>query len=104
MRLLGGVVTPKGQDKIVLFVTEEKQASAEQYADKLIHDVLRWEGPNDHFAESRILDAAKQGEEIHLFHRDQHHTDFTYIGQLNVIDSKIKVGSPSQFRFQIKNS
>lgn len=29
-----GVVTPRNDNKIVLFVTEEKQSSAEQYADR----------------------------------------------------------------------
>jgi putative restriction endonuclease len=97
-----GVVTPKGQDKIVLFVTEDKQASSEQYADKLTEDELDWEGPNDHFAETRMLNAAEQAEEIHLFHRVRHHSDFTYVGQLDLIQSKLRVGSPSQFKFRVK--
>ena len=45
-----GVVTPQGDNKIILFVTEEKQDSLEQYADRLDGNLLYWEGPNDHFA------------------------------------------------------
>ena len=42
-----GVVTPRKDNKIVLFVTEEKQSSAEQYADRLSGDILEWEGPTN---------------------------------------------------------
>jgi putative restriction endonuclease len=97
-----GVVTPKGDNKIVLFVTEEKQASAEQYADRLVNDVLDWEGPNDHFAEERMLCSAKSSEEIHLFHRAIHHTDFTYVGQVVVIESEKRSDRPSRFKFKSK--
>jgi hypothetical protein len=95
-----GVITPKDDDKIILFVTE--QASAEQYADRLIGNVLEWKGPNDHFAEDRMLAATTSGEEIHLFHRNMHHTDFTYFGKLTVIESISRLGSPSRFKFEIK--
>lgn len=43
--LARGVVTPKNDNKIILFVTHEKQQSFEQYQDDLIGDVLTWEGP-----------------------------------------------------------
>lgn len=39
-----GVVTPKDDNKIILFVTEEKRQSAEQYADRLNGNLLQWEG------------------------------------------------------------
>lgn len=48
-----GVVTPRDDNKIVLFVTEKKQSTAEQYADRLSDNVLEWDGPTDHFAEDR---------------------------------------------------
>src|SRR3712207_3948142 len=56
-----GVVTPRDDNKIILFVTREKQASSEQYEDELSGGKLRWEGPNDHFAEDRMLAAAQTG-------------------------------------------
>lgn len=40
-----GVVTPKGNNKIILFVTKEKQRGAEPYQDELDGDVLVWDGP-----------------------------------------------------------
>jgi hypothetical protein len=96
-----GVVTPKADNKILLFVTENKQESAEQYVDRLHGDVLHWEGPNDHFAEERMLKAALSGEEIHLFHRSRHHSDFTYLGKLTVEKHTIMTGSPSKFAFRV---
>jgi hypothetical protein len=96
-----GVVTPKADNKILLFVTENKQESAEQYSDQLRDGVLDWEGPTDHFAESRMLNAELAGEEIHLFHRIRHHSDFTYLGKLEVKQYTILTDCPSKFVFGI---
>ena len=96
-----GVVTPRDDNKIVLFVTEEKQSSAEQYADKLSGNILDWEGPTDHFAEARMRNAQANGEEIHLFHRKRHHADFTYCGQLQVMSHAQRHDRPSHFTFTI---
>ncbi|MFZ4789836.1 MAG: hypothetical protein ACOYMW_02860 [Candidatus Competibacteraceae bacterium] len=48
-----GVVTPHNDNKIILFVTEDKLPSATQYNDRFSDNKLEWEGPNDHFAEQR---------------------------------------------------
>ena len=96
-----GVVTPRNDTKIVLFVTEEKQSSAEQYADRLTGSTLEWEGPTDHFAEDRMLNAEANGEEIHLFHRERHHGDFTYRGRLTVLSYAPHGNRPSQFKFAL---
>ena len=96
-----GVVTPRKDNKIVLFVTEEKQSSAEQYADRLSGDILEWEGPTDHFAENRMLNAEANGEEIHLFYRERHHSDFTYYGRLNVLSHALHGNCRSHFKFAV---
>lgn len=96
-----GVVTPRGDNKIVLFVTEEKQSSAEQYADRLSGNTLEWEGPTDHFAEDRMIDADANGEEIHLFYREYHHSDFIYCGRLKVSSYIRRTDCPSQFKFSV---
>lgn len=96
-----GVVTPRGSNKIVLFVTEKKQSSAEQYADRLSGSILEWEGPTDHFAEERMLNAEINGEEIHLFHRERHHSDFTYCGRLKMSHHVLRTDGSSQFKFQL---
>lgn len=102
--LARGVVTPRNDTKIILFVTEEKQSSAEQYQDRLRGNLLEWEGPTDHFAENRILKAESSGDEIHLFHRKRHHSDFTYYGRLIVLEYVQRTNSPSSFKFQIIES
>lgn len=99
--LARGVVTPKDDNKIILFVTEVKQPEAEQYNDRLKGNILEWEGPTDHFAETRMINAISSDDEIHLFHRQKHHTDFIYIGQMTVIKSALKKHSPSQFTFKV---
>lgn len=96
-----GVVTPRNDNKIVLFVTEEKQSSAEQYSDRLSGNTLEWEGPTDHFAEDRMLKAEASGEEIHLFHRERHHSDFTYRGRLKVLSHALHGNCPSHFKFAV---
>jgi hypothetical protein len=96
-----GIVTPQGGNKIIIFITEEKQSSARQYADQLAGNVLKTEGPDDHFAEDRIAAASASGEEIHLFHRKRHHTDFTYLGQVKLIKLERRTKSPSYFEYSV---
>jgi hypothetical protein len=96
-----GVVTPRDDKIIILFFTEEKQSSAEQYADRLSGDALEWEGPTDHFAEDRMVNAVATGDEIHLFHRERHHSDFTYCGRLTVSSYVPYTNRPSHFKFVV---
>lgn len=99
--LARGVVTPREDNKIILFVTEEKQVSATAYEDSLAGDRLYWEGPNDHFAEERMLKANEKDEEIHLFHRSKHHADFIYLGRLRVVNCERFSNRPSCFTFEL---
>jgi putative restriction endonuclease len=95
-----GVVTPKNDNKVILFVTREKQNGAEQYEDELLEGKLHWEGPTDHFAEDRMLGTAMSGDEIHLFYRERHHTDFVYQGRLEVVSCERHTDRPSRFLFR----
>ena len=96
-----GVVTPQDDHKIVLFVTHEKQSSAEPYEDHITDGRLYWEGPTDHFAEDRMLPTAHTGDEIHLFYRDRHHTDFTYYGRIKPESCERHLDRPSRFVFRL---
>lgn len=96
-----GVVTPKDSNKIILFVTLQKQAALEQYDDRFDGATLKWEGPNDHFAEDRMVAAARGNDEIHLFCRKVHHTDFTYCGQLKATNIERLTNRPSRFAFKL---
>jgi 5-methylcytosine-specific restriction protein A len=97
-----GVVTPARDNKIVLFVTREKQASLRQYRDEFHERDLHWEGPDDHRGEDRILGAAASGEEIHIFFRERHHSPFTYYGEASVKEARPSTerGKPSKFVFR----
>ncbi len=99
--LARGVVTPKGDSKIILFVTVEKQGSLEQYLDKIVDEYLHWEGPNDHFSESRMVNARSNGEEIHLFYRAIHHTNFIYFGKIEIVSIELESQHPSKFVFHL---
>lgn len=95
-----GVVTPANDNKIVLFVTSKKRPEDTQYQDRLVGDVLLWEGPNDHFAEDRMLDHARRGDEIHVFYRDAHRDAFTYLGPMILYCAQRFDDRPSRFVFQ----
>lgn len=99
--LARGVVTPRNDNKIILFVTKEKQASATQYQDRIEGNQLFWEGPNDHFAEDRIVSTPDNGDEIHLFYRERHHSDFVYYGQITPTQTQHATGQPSHFIFTL---
>ena len=99
-----GVVTPREDNKIVLFVTLDKHPDAEQYEDELVGSVLLWEGPNDHFAEDRMLAHRETGDEVHLFYRQQPRDDFTYAGQLVLYCCQRHTDRPSRFVFRIRRS
>lgn len=100
--LARGVVTPRGDNRIILFVTEDKQAFQEQYEDRLSGDTLQWEGPTDHFAEDLMIEAEDNGDEIHIFHSERHHSDFTYLGRAAVQNVERNIGRPSRFRLRIQ--
>jgi putative restriction endonuclease len=96
-----GVVTPAKHSAIILFVTREKQSSAEQYEDRLDGNRLYWEGPTDHFAEERIISSERSADDVHLFYRDRHHSDFGYRGRLTLLEVTPRAARPSSFVFEL---
>lgn len=96
-----GVFTPRATGVIVLFVTREKQESLTQYRDFLSGDWLYWEGEKGHRNDDRIARAHENGEQIHLFYRDVHHTPFRYHGQLLIREFVRRTDEPSRFQFSL---
>ncbi len=96
-----GVVTPRGTDFIILFVTKEKQEALTQYNDYIDGDLLFWEGEQGHGTDKRIINAASADEEIHLFYRDIHHSPFVYYGQIYLEEHQINQDRASEFIFRI---
>jgi hypothetical protein len=96
-----GVVTPAGTNYIIFFVTKEKQSSLAQYTDYLDGETLHWEGENGHGSDDRIVGAERNGDQIHLFYRDIHHSPFVYHGQIRLVKSTLNLDKPSSFVFAL---
>jgi hypothetical protein len=101
--LARGVVTPKLSNIIILFASGgENEATCRGYNNALSGNQLFWEGPRDHFAESRILSPKSTGEKIILFWRDIHRSDFSYKGEIELASFELSQAEPSKFVFQVK--
>jgi hypothetical protein len=94
-----GIVTPAGHKAVILFVTKEKQEALTQYEDHFDGDLLHMQGETNHAADQRLVNAASAGDEIHLFYRDQHHTDFTYYGEVSLREQDLRETEPCRFVF-----
>lgn len=93
-----GVVTPKGLDLIILFITKTKQESLTQYEDHIDQDILFWEGEAGHGSDIRIT---SKKDIIHVFYREKHHTDFIYEGRAHLRTSRLFNDRPSKFVFHL---
>jgi putative restriction endonuclease len=96
-----GVFTPANLNKIVLFVTEQKQASLAQYCDELSENTLIWEGEDGHGNDQRIAKSSENADVIHVFYRKRHHQMFKYIGKVKLQSCRIFSDTPSKFVFQV---
>lgn len=93
-----GVVTPKNEKLIILFVTKEKQESLTQYEDHIEQDILFWEGEAKHRSDQRLV---ARRDTIHIFFRERHHTSFTYHGRAVLLGYKLFNNRSSKFTFQL---
>jgi putative restriction endonuclease len=96
--IMRGVVTPRGENHIILFVTKHKSVHQTQYEDKIDQDVLFWEGPEGHGSEKRMVE---KKDTIHLFYRDQDRSRFTYEGRVALLGQFLNTDRPSKFTFRL---
>src|SRR4051812_35512516 len=96
-----GVFTPKGVAQIFLFVTRERLGWMTPYKNFLDGDLLFWDGEKGHGSDDRIASASRNGEEIHLFYRDQRHTPFVYHGKVVMVRCDRFTDGPSEFVFNV---
>jgi hypothetical protein len=96
-----GVVTPRGTNQLILFVTREKQDCLTQYADHIEEDILFWEGEQGHGNDERIV-AGK--DSVYLFYRERHHSDFEYKGRVRLMSHALYRDRPSKFSFLLLDS
>ena len=78
-----GIVTPAGDNKVILFITKEKQEAQTQYQDHFEGDSLYIEGETNHANDDRLINAGDAGDQLHLFYRKRHHSPFAYYGQID---------------------
>jgi hypothetical protein len=95
--LTRSIITPRDDNKIILFVTLEKLRHMGQSTARLIGGTLIWEGPADHFAEDRMIQAKSTGDQIHVFWRSGQHSAFVYQGQFVVVNYTLNTDKPSTF-------
>jgi hypothetical protein len=96
-----GVFCPAGGGQIILFVTRLKQKSLEQFNDYISGEYLFWEGESKHGHDERVVRAKANGEEIHLFYREIHHSPFEYKGRIELSDATLLTDRPSRFVFRL---
>ncbi|PKL24607.1 MAG: hypothetical protein CVV47_09215 [Spirochaetae bacterium HGW-Spirochaetae-3] len=93
-----GVVTPRDQNIIILFITKEKQKMLTQYEDRIDNDQLFWEGEKGHNSDDRITE---QRDDIHVFYRELHHQNFIYKGRAVLRNYRLYSDRPSKFNLQL---
>lgn len=93
-----GVVTPRGERNIILFVTREKQEHLTQYEDHIEQDILFWEGEEKHGSDQRIT---TRRDTIHIFFRERHHSPFVYEGRAALMGYRLFSDRPSKFTFHL---
>ncbi len=71
------------------------------YKNFLDEDLLFWDCEKGHGSDDRIVGASRNGEEIHLFYRDQRHTPFTYHGKVVMVRCDRFIDRPSGFVFNV---
>lgn len=97
-----GIITPRGDNKMVLFVTKEKRSGDKQYRDHLEGTELYMEGEDGHRTDQRLARSAASRDEVHLFYREQHHEPFTYHGRVHLKRADLREGQePSHFVFDL---
>lgn len=99
-----GVFTPKNDNKIILFITKEKQTVLVQYGDyyDVENGLLYMDGEERHTSDKKLID---QENEFYLLYRDKHHSPFIYYGQIYPSSWELSMGTkPSKFVFSTSKS
>lgn len=99
-----GVVTPKDQNYIILFITKEKQKGAIPYEDDLRENILYMTGQRGHGSDKRLVSNLHDNrDEIYLFYREKHHTPFTFCGRCFLLNAELEEQQASKFQFLVKD-
>lgn len=96
-----GVVTPKGENQIIIFVTYEKKNFETAYKDYIDGNILHWEGEKKHRSDARIATAK---DKIYFFYRKEPRSKFEFKGLIKLRSYKLSEDKPSTFTFYINEA
>src|SRR5690606_10675136 len=54
-----------------------------------------------HGSDDRIVNSEKNGDEVHLFFRERHHSSFVYFGRIHLLHHELRIDRPSHFSFHV---
>lgn len=96
-----GIVTPKNDNKIIIFITKNKQKCLTQYTDYYDKSrcLLFMEGQEKHKNDERLINSINSKDEVFLFYREIHHTPFEYMGRIYLSYYIKNFEVPSKFIF-----
>lgn len=97
-----GIVTPKNEKTIILFVTEKHQPTSTQYDNRFDGESLWMDGEEKHKNDIRLMNSLHE-DDVHLFYRSENKTPFTYHGQVFLVESETRTTSPSRFLFSVSS-
>ncbi|MDU1032745.1 hypothetical protein [Clostridium sp.] len=94
-----GIVTPRNENKIILFITKYNQKCLENYNNNFdnVKNILYMDGEKNHLSDNRLKNSGKKRDEIYLFYREIHHLPFQYKGKVYLIRYQIFQDKPSRF-------
>lgn len=92
-----GIVTVAGDNKIILFITEDKATK-----NHLENCTLYMSGEVKHVNDNRIAkNLDSNDDEIYLFYRETDRMMYTYYGKVTLDEAEIKEDEPSLFTFTV---
>jgi 5-methylcytosine-specific restriction protein A len=94
-----GVVTPQGQNIILLFITAQQQPALPQYDNRFDGELLWMDGEQAHRSDRRLVNSLGR-DDVRLFYRGRDHSPFTYCGEVYLVEAFVHMGErPSRFVF-----
>jgi len=100
MGLERGAVTPKDDNKIILFITKTNLEKSTPYKNKFDGHCLEIDGQISHRNDIRFINSRKNKDNIYLFYRQEAGQEFTFHGEFELIKAEFTIlEETSRFTF-----
>lgn len=100
MALERGAVTPKNDNKIILFITKTNFNSMYKYKNEFDGHCLEIDGQINHGNDMRLINSRKKEEKIYLFYRENAGQTFIFHGEFILVKAEYKpLEETSKFTF-----